>query len=56
MYNTAFPRQQWLYERASVLRFTTLPVFFYLKTVAANGKIYLDLILRCIIPVMFYVN
>jgi len=33
-----------------------LPVFFSLKTVAANGKIYIDVILRCITPVVFYVN
>ena len=29
----AFPQQQWLHVRASILRYSTLPVLFAVKTV-----------------------
>ena len=35
---TAFPRQQWLRERASVLRYFTLPVLLQLRTIIGQIK------------------
>jgi hypothetical protein len=33
----AFPRQQWLRERATMLRYSTLPVFFHCTQIKNPG-------------------